>query len=58
MSIMAELFIDVQLDLESGLDPRDIARRLDIPIHWVYEVAETLEDESTDSYDPFNTVNS
>ena len=54
---MAELFIDVQLDLESGLDPRDIARRLDIPIRWVYEVAETLEDES-EEYDPFNTVNS
>ena len=57
MSIMAELFTDVQLDLESGLDPRDIARRLDIPIHWVYEVAETLEDDS-EEYNPFNTVNS
>jgi hypothetical protein len=58
MSIMAELFLDVQLDLESGLDPRDIARRLDIPIYWVYEVAETLEAESAESYDPFDTVNS
>ena len=58
MSVMSELFLDIQLDLEQGLNPRDIARRLDIPITWVYDVAETLEDESDEEYDPFNTVNS
>ena len=58
MSIMSDLFLDVQLDLESGLDPLAIARRLDIPVRWVYEVAETLEAETPESYDPFDTVNS
>ena len=55
---MSDLFLDVQLDLESGLDPLAIARRLDIPVRWVYEVAETLEAETPESYDPFDTVNS
>ena len=45
MSVMSELVLDIQLDLEAGLNPRDIARRLDIPIIWVYEAAELMDPE-------------
>jgi len=58
MSVMSEVFTDVQLDLEQGLDPLAIARRLDIPVSWVYDVAEILEDNSAEPYNPHNTVNS
>lgn len=55
---MSELFIDVQLDLEQGLDPLAIARRLDIPVTWVYDVAEILAEDFDEPYNPHNTVNS
>ena len=59
MSKMAELDIDIQDMLVSGSDPYTIAKILEIPITWVYETSERMDDESnTEVYSPFITINS
>jgi hypothetical protein len=56
---MAELDIDIQDMLVSGSDPYTIAKILEIPITWVYETSERMDDESnTEVYSPFITINS
>ena len=51
MSVMSELVLDIQLDLEAGLNPRDIARRLDIPITWEYEAAELMDPDDEPDFE-------
>ena len=51
MSVTSELVLDIQLDLEAGLNPRDIARRLDIPITWVYEAAELMDPDDEPDFE-------
>jgi hypothetical protein len=59
MSKMADLEIDIQTMLEEGVHPSSIARRLEIPVSWVYDSLEYMEEESnTEVYSPFETVNS
>jgi len=60
MSNMSNLSIEIDNMLESGYLPVTIARILEIPITWVYETAETMDDveDITDELSPFQTVNS
>jgi hypothetical protein len=59
MSKMAELDLDIQDMLVAGSDPYTIAKILEIPITWVYETSERMDDESnTEVYSPFVTINS
>ena len=55
MSRMSDLSIEINDMLESGYLPVTVAKLLEVPINWVYEAADT-EDE--DNLSPFQTVNS
>jgi hypothetical protein len=54
---MSELDLDIQYLLEKGKTPMDVARELEIPVSWVYEKRETVE-EPTEVLSPFATINS
>ena len=54
MGKMSNLSIIIQERLERGEDPVDIAYALDIPISWVYEGQEQLQENNS----PFATINS
>lgn len=54
MSKMSELSMLIQERIERGEDPVDIAYALDIPISWVYEEQEQLQEANS----PFATINS
>jgi len=47
MSKMSELCIDIELMLEQGYSPVRIAEYLEVPITWVYETSELMEDETS-----------
>jgi hypothetical protein len=61
MSAMSNLAVEIDGMLVEGYLPVTIARLLDVPINWVYEVADpsensvNLEDEECS---PFATINS
>ena len=57
MSRMSELDLDIQYLLEKGRTAMDIARELEIPVSWVYEKRETVEDPQ-EVLSPFATINS
>ena len=57
MSRMSELDLDIQYLLEQGRTAMDIARELEIPVSWVYEKPETVE-EPQEVLSPFATINS
>ena len=57
MSRMSELYLDIQTRLEKGRTAMDIARELEIPVSWVYEAEETVE-EPQEVLSPFATINS
>ena len=43
MSVMGELYYDIQTELEKGTFPATIARMLDINLSMVYDVLEQME---------------
>ena len=53
MSVMSELHETIQEMLEEGSEPAIIASLLEVPITWVYEVSDSVEE-----FNPFDTVNS
>ena len=61
MSNMSNLAVEIDSMLVEGYLPVTIARLLDVPINWVYEVADpsdnsvNLDDEECS---PFATINS
>jgi len=57
MSRMSELDLDIQDLLEKGKSPMEVARELEIPVSWVYEAGETVE-EPQEVLSPFATINS
>ena len=57
MSRMSELDLDIQYLLEKGRTAMEIARELEIPVSWVYEKPETVE-EPQEVLSPFATINS
>jgi hypothetical protein len=57
MSRMSELDQDIQYLLEKGKTAMDIARELEIPVSWVFETQESVE-EPQEVLSPFATINS
>lgn len=57
MSRMSDLDVEIQDLLEKGRSPMDVARELEIPVSWVYEKPEAVEEPEEDS-SPFATINS
>lgn len=58
MSKVSELYIEVEEMLEKGTHPATISAVLDIPVFFVYDVLEALDEHSSEDFDPYNTVNS
>lgn len=58
MSKVAELYTEIEEMLEKGTHPATISAVLDIPVFFVYDVLETIEKDTDENFDPFNTVNS
>jgi hypothetical protein len=61
MSAMSNLAVEIDGMLVEGYLPVTIARLLDVPINWVYEVADPSEDsvnQENEDCSPFATVNS
>ena len=61
MSAMSNLAVEIDGMLVEGYLPVTIARLLDVPINWVYEVADpsdNLVDQEDEECSPFATINS
>lgn len=54
MSKMSDLSVIIQERLERGEEPVDIAYALDIPISWIFEEQEQLQESNS----PYATCNS
>jgi hypothetical protein len=57
MSKMSDLSLEIELMIEQGTHPVTIAKRLDIPLSWVYNTLEQME-PSEEELSPFATLNS
>lgn len=57
MSKMSELVLDIEYLLKEGKSFAEVARELDIPVHFVVE-ANDLVAETQHDCDPFATINS
>ena len=61
MSSMSNLAVEIDSMLVEGYLPVTIARLLDVPINWVYEVADPTENTvnpDDEECSPFATINS
>lgn len=58
MSKMSDLDLEIKLMLEDSVHPTSIAKRLGIPLIWVYDTLESMEPDEDEPYNPNNTVNS
>jgi hypothetical protein len=58
MSKMSDLVLDIEYLLEEGKSFAQVARDLDIPINFVFEAAEIIEQNQQEDCSPFATVNS
>lgn len=58
MSKMSELVIDIEDMLEQGKSFVDIARTLEIPMNFVVEAAELIEQSQLEECSPYATINS
>lgn len=61
MSTMSNLAVEIDSMLVEGYLPVTIARLLDVPINWVYEVADPSENpvnQEDQDCSPFATINS
>jgi hypothetical protein len=54
---MSDLVLDIEELLKKGNSPMDVARKLEIPVNWVYEANEVFE-EPVEVLSPFATINS
>ena len=57
MSKMSDLSLEIEMMIEDGANPVTIAKRLDIPLSWVYNILEQME-PSEEELSPFSTMNS
>jgi hypothetical protein len=57
MSKMSELAMDIEYLLKEGKSFAEIARDLEIPVHFVIESRASLDSDGQDC-DPFATINS
>ena len=58
MSAMSQLSLEIEALLDEEVAPKMIAIRLGIPVNFVYDVVESIQDAQYDELNPFNTVNS
>jgi hypothetical protein len=59
MSKMNELSLDIKYLLDEGKSFAQVARDLEIPVHFVIEAAEFMqESDEVEDYGPFATINS
>ena len=58
MSKMNDLVLDIEDLLEQGKSFAQVARELEIPIHFVVEAAEIIEQNQLEDCSPFATINS
>jgi hypothetical protein len=60
MSQMSELDIDIRTMLDNKIHPTKIAKQLQIPLTWVYDTLENMDDSenNTEVFSPFETMNS
>jgi hypothetical protein len=58
MSNMSNLALEIEDMLEEGYLPVTVARILEVPINWVYEVADPVEGKDIEETSPFATINS
>jgi hypothetical protein len=55
---MSQLHLEISDLLERGLSPEAIAKRLNVPIDWVFGIELDMINYPQDSYDCYDTVNS
>jgi hypothetical protein len=58
MSKMRDLVLDIEYLLEQGKSFAQVARELEIPVHFVVEAAELVEQIQLENCSPFATINS
>jgi hypothetical protein len=58
MSKMSDLVLDIEYLLEQGKSFAQVARELEIPVHFVVEAAELVEQTQLENCSPFATINS
>jgi hypothetical protein len=58
MSKMADLALDIEYLLKEGMGFAQIARELEIPVHFVVEAADVIEQDDDQDCSPFATINS
>lgn len=58
MSKMSDLVLDIEYLLEEGKSFAEVARELEIPVHFVVEAAELIEESQNEDCSPFATINS
>ena len=58
MSKMNELVMDIEERLEQGKSFVQVARELEIPMHFVVEAAEIIEQNQLNDCSPYATINS
>jgi hypothetical protein len=51
MGKVSNLVLEIQDLLVSGFDAEQISRRLDVPVNWVYEAADMMNDLESSDYD-------
>jgi hypothetical protein len=55
---MRDLVLDIEYLLEQGKSFAQVARELEIPVHFVVEAAELVEQIQLENCSPFATINS
>jgi 1,2-phenylacetyl-CoA epoxidase catalytic subunit len=58
MGKMNELVLDIEDMLEQGKSFAQVARELEIPVHFVVEAAKIIEQNQLEDCSPYATVNS
>jgi hypothetical protein len=58
VSKMSNLVLDIEEMLEQGKSFAQVARDLEIPVHFVVEAAEIIKQDQLEDCSPFATVNS
>ena len=58
MSVMSEIALDIENMLIDGDHPAVIAQTLGVPVYMVYDVLESIGEEPTEDFSPYETVNS
>ena len=58
MSKVNDMVLDIEYLLEKGKSFAEVARELEIPVNFVIEAAEVIEEMHKEDCSPFATINS